>query len=972
MRPANTAVSTDCLDSVLEAFERDCALSGKGDLRAYLPEVKDPAYARIAVELIRVDLELSWARGEKKRLEDYRAIAPPVFADPRYLAGIAFEEYRLRTHAGESVDSSEYRQRYSIDTSAWRKGNVSESIPSGTSWDGRTAGPVSFPAVGSYFSGFELIEILGHGAFGTVYLARQRDLASREMVLKITTRRTVEPQRLARLQHTNIVPIYSVHEEDELLGICMPYFGHKTLADVVGGFDRRVDHAITSTLREHRDDTLREVPSPPELTDRNTASAVLPELRVQGSQTTALSVLAVVELMLHLADGLAHAHSRAIVHSDLKPANILLSDDGTPMLLDFNLSSEMDSAHRATLTVGGTLPYMAPEHLLATLHGGQVAPSSDVFSLGVIFFELLLGRRPFLDRAGEFEDTVDAMIADRQARLAIAELKRLRTRSVASIVERCLAPDPQHRYKNAHELAEDLRRHQQDLPLKHAPNVSVRERVSKWSRRNATGLRYAAAMVLVAVACGCAALYFARANRLANLEAATAFDEFQRDALAANLNLLAPGAEPELKKLGQAAGERALSRFGPLEAAAGSNLLGRLSPEQQSEVRTMAASLADSLASISVAKNGTFAKQQSEPVAREGSESYGQVMHALEQHRYNEAVPVAEKLSRVGPQDPIRWLLLGNSYAGAGRLADAESCYTALIALQPNAMAGYFYRGLCRADRHEYGGAIEDFTSAIELRPNVATSRINRALAYHAIGEEPKAESDATAAIEAGLADTRALFVRAVIREALGNAEGAKADRERGFAIAPTDDKGWVARGISRLREDPQLAAEEFESGLKDFPTSKSLLQNLVHVYGDRLGKAELANARADSLVELAPADPIALASRAVLRARSGSVEGAHKDAERVAASRPAPVTSLQLACVYALTSRSVPADVPLAVSHLQKALASDPKLAVRAESDPDLLAIRDNPEVTSLLSAAKSLLGEMPQKSKAVSAIQQ
>src|SRR3954454_20544660 len=114
MRPASTAVSTDSLESVLEAFERDCASTGRGDLRSYLPAATDAGYVRIAIELIRVDLELSWARGERKRLDDYRVVAPTLFDDPRHLAEIAFEEYRLRRQAGEPVDSSEYRQRYSV------------------------------------------------------------------------------------------------------------------------------------------------------------------------------------------------------------------------------------------------------------------------------------------------------------------------------------------------------------------------------------------------------------------------------------------------------------------------------------------------------------------------------------------------------------------------------------------------------------------------------------------------------------------------------------------------------------------------------------------------------------------------------------------------------------------------------------------------------------------------------------------
>src|ERR1700742_2403521 len=84
------------LDSILEEFERDDELSGGADIVDYLPDAADPDYDRIAVELIRVDLERSWARGSRKRVDTYRQVAPRLFSEPRCLAEIAFEEYRLR------------------------------------------------------------------------------------------------------------------------------------------------------------------------------------------------------------------------------------------------------------------------------------------------------------------------------------------------------------------------------------------------------------------------------------------------------------------------------------------------------------------------------------------------------------------------------------------------------------------------------------------------------------------------------------------------------------------------------------------------------------------------------------------------------------------------------------------------------------------------------------------------------------
>ena len=222
--------------------------------------------------------------------------------------------------------------------------------------------------------------------------------------------------------------------------------------------------------------------------------------------------------------------------------------------------------------------------------------------------------------------------------------------------------------------------------------------------------------------------------------------------------------------------------------------------------------------------------------------------------------------------------MLGNAYVGNGRLASAESCYTALIALQPKAVSGYLYRGLCRTDEGNAIGAERDFSDALLINPSLAVTRINRALAYYAEKKFDEAERDATIAMEAGLADPRAYFVRALIRDALGKHDLAKEDRERGLTILPVDDKGWVARGIALLREHPDRAANEFARGLEHYPSSKPLLQNLIHVYGDVLNKPDDALTYSGKFIELCPNDSAAYASRAVLLARQGDIEAALKD----------------------------------------------------------------------------------------------
>ena len=106
----------------------------------------------------------------------------------------------------------------------------------------------------------------------------------------------------------------------------------------------------------------------------------------------------------------------------------------------------------------------------------------------------------------------------------------------------------------------------------------------------------------------------------------------------------------------------------------------------------------------------------------------------------------------------------------------------------------------------------------------------------------------------------------ALIREARGNVDGANADRNRGFELRPIDGKGWDARGIARLNDDPQKARDDFEEGLRAYPESPALLKNLIHIYGDVLNQQELALAKADRLLELCPDEPSAWSTLAVLR----------------------------------------------------------------------------------------------------------
>ncbi len=477
---------------------------------------------------------------------------------------LAYEEYRVRFQAGQSVTPSEYARRFGIDCSKWpewtHSGNPSrDSSRSVSRAEGnkepernRFSERIAFPSIGSKFHGFEIVGQLGKGAFGRVFLARQEGLANRFVALKVTEESEVEPQSLARLQHTNIIPIYSLKKQDNLQSICMPFLGVATMRDLFLQADQkdslyRNGQELIGTVAGKRASTIVAT------VDGSKAADLEAELnRSQvgpGDSMTAIVGFNYAQTALwmagRVASGLAYAHSRGVVHGDLKPANILISDDGEPLILDFHLSRAVQKtgsgktrqADSDTL-VGGTLPYMSSRHLLSLNHEVDVDASCDVFSLGVVLYESLTGILPY-ESYGFDEQAVQQMIQDRQALpVSIREHNPDLSPDIDSIVESCLSPNPKTRYTSARELQSDIDRHLNDLPLRFAANRSIAERAKKWIRRHPR-LSSATSISVVALLTLCIAGTLVAGNlaRAARIEYENGSKQFVESVQAARLPL---------------------------------------------------------------------------------------------------------------------------------------------------------------------------------------------------------------------------------------------------------------------------------------------------------------------------------------------------------------------------------------------------------------------------------------------------
>ncbi len=506
----------------------------------------------------------------------------------------------------------------------------------------------AMPEVGTEILGFRLLGDLGKGAFARVYLAQQGDLANRTVVLKVSPSMDEELQTLAQLQHTNIVPIYSVHRAGPLQAVCMPYFGATTLAQVLQEWKDRdslpksgkelVDTIVARKSTARDMDTGRQ---PGNQTGRQgdkekakqrdaetgrqgdkekSAGSVSPCLPVCVSRQAApagdqtfpptigstvhlerLQKLNYVEAVLWissgLADGLAHAHERGIVHRDLKPANILLTDEGQAMLLDFNLAHDTKPRGSAAVAqIGGTLPYMAPEQLDA--YRGEtlrIEHRSDIYALGVILYELLTGTHPFPGRDGLLKHVLDKMIVDRSAAPPrLCPFNPAISPAVESIIRHCLEPDPARRYQSANHLKEDIDRHLAHLPLKYAPEPSRRERFGKWRRRHPrlTSVTMVAALCGLLIA-GLAGLVVARERRLGEIEARAALNRFLDDKKAAQYLLTAQLNDAGQLESGMLRCRQALAGYGLPDASSWQEgaRVRRLSSADQNLLRRSAGEL---------------------------------------------------------------------------------------------------------------------------------------------------------------------------------------------------------------------------------------------------------------------------------------------------------------------------------------------------------------------------------------------
>lgn len=489
---------------------RDDARTRAGSLVAYrsLDSAADLGSLSLLADHIKADMKERFDLGEKPTVQEYLARHPELIPDADRVLSLIYEEYCLCDEYGKQPDTAEFCERYE----AWKDSLLSQLqyhrvISQAV---GAALARPSYPALGSRLGDFELLDVLGTGGAARVYLARETSLGDRLVALKVSASRGVEPALLGKLNHPNIVPVLSVKDDEQsgLRALCMAYEAGLPLDKLIDRLRdrrRRPESALVlwNALIEPADDTPgnRIVPLP--------RPGSLPNTRGwAGYPTRGTHAEAAAWVVLKLAEALTVSHALQIWHRDVKPANILISYEKGPQLLDFNLAHESNPAvEAATALRGGTLPYMAPEQLEAFLDGSKwavVRQQADIYSLGLVLRELLTGCEPDLPEPGMSAQRTIRHLLDLRKSFdpGVKAAEPTTPHALEAITRRCLAYSPEHRYASAAQLVEDLTRYLQRQPLRHAANPSRRERASNWSYRHRLKLAAALFLMVISTAAG--------------------------------------------------------------------------------------------------------------------------------------------------------------------------------------------------------------------------------------------------------------------------------------------------------------------------------------------------------------------------------------------------------------------------------------------------------------------------------------
>jgi serine/threonine protein kinase len=513
-------MGTSDFEEILSSFELACQ---RGTVPPDLSEYLGPdADTSLLVELIHIDMDYRLRRSDEIRIEDYLLQYPILDRLNESIAELAFSEYQLREHRGYNPSSQEllsrfpeHREQISEMLASHRRGKLRDSK---IGLDQETV-DLSLEGVqqGRWLGPYRLLDLIGQGGMGSVYSAEQQRPIRRQVAIKVIkagldTKRVqqrfdAEKQALALMDHPNIARVLDagVTPQGE------PYFA----MELVDGIP------ITRYCDDH-------------------------QLTVEGR----------LELFSQVCSAIQHAHQKGVVHRDIKPSNVLVTMvEGVARVkvIDFGLAKAIQSEtyltegsfHTEFGLVLGTFQYMSPEQ--ASSDTSDIDTRSDVYSLGVLLYELLTGSTPIekerlrtmaidavlgairheepVRRLGLSGDSAKGITTPRQ--IEFARLQQLLKGDLDWIVMKALEKERSRRYDSVSALAQDVRRFRDNEEVSARP-PSVGYRLAKTYRRHRAALLTMAGVGLLLLGATITSLTFAYQANVAAVQLSQTVDTMMR------------------------------------------------------------------------------------------------------------------------------------------------------------------------------------------------------------------------------------------------------------------------------------------------------------------------------------------------------------------------------------------------------------------------------------------------------------
>lgn len=1047
------------IDEAIELFERSWRVDHRSLIEEIVSESQLSGDPELLAELIRVDIDRRYAVGAELSVGDYFERFPVIRQYESHVAAICFEDYRERRSRRRSCPPSRWSGFSGVESQGWYRELLSQTQMARSNVNlGEFPSTASFVSVqveavgGEFVAGgeaasseskserigdFELMSLLGEGAFSRVYLARQVSLGRRYVAVKVVDRPMQEQFHLARLQHTGIVPLYSCHEVQGRWVLCMPYSGATTVARWLREIrepSERTGGSLNGVVRRAQEKLTRlPVGSLAAGSDSDSIQAELPDSgdilkslrRWHEAASGPLQQLAKMDagnlalwIFRRLASALTHAHQRGMVHGDLKPANILIRNDGEPALIDFNLSQHTENRER--VWVGGTLPYLSCEQLRQLLGKtpGAARPEFDVHSLGVIMFEILEGRLPFRAPASTAVEELEAAIASHAN--APVFTSGVGSIGLRTIVSACLSPRVAQIYPTAGELLADLEREAASLPLLHARESFWRGTVPKFVRRYPRAISSGVVCTISALIIGGLVMGLMNVREGSKRNAAvTQLGELRVISDQAFNAVVAPDLALDVFQpmssddLAEACLKVLRAESGGSVVRSWNTMLEKLTPEERAEAEDRIRALGFVVSLIDHSRISKSGEEVSAAPERENSfETILRQLSLSAGGKWNMTFDKLTKQSGTG-------LLNGNQEQIQQLLQDAgtiEKLFLAAVMLKrgrpdvsmtvldETTVPGAFWtvywglRGRSYYELQQYREAVSAFSAALSVSEDNLNARFSRALALMHNGQLGESESDFTFIINQHPEVSEAWAQRSMVRQSLGNLDGAVADLDQALLLKPDASRmrlmrgrilkllkrdgeaeadfqwamqsppaaalDWVSRAIFQFDRQPEAGLKDLQQAEKLYGPIPMILQPMAHVLSERLGREEDSVAVLDRLLVGSPRYQKALSGRAVLHARAGRFELAKKDVDTLLAmpERRGHDINYHIACTYALMSPSQPLLASEAISWLARAVAGGYGRDI-IDTDTDLQPIRGMQDFQMIRRTARILSQQKDQR---------